>query len=62
MHVSGGYAMARTSRGNDDEQWVIFKLDDKKADARRNPVNSEPNSVLTGRSLEEIKKEENSDE
>jgi len=51
--LSGGYAMARINQNN-DEQWVIFKLDDDKADARRNPVSTEPDSVLTGRSLEEI--------
>lgn len=58
--IKGGYAMARTNQGDDDgnEQWVIFKLDDDKADARRNPLSSEPDSVKTGRSLEEIKKEE----
>jgi len=56
--IKGGYAMARTQQGDDDddqnEQWVIFKLDDKHADARRNPQSTEPDSVLTGRSLEEL--------
>ena len=56
--LKGGYAMARIREEQDKEQWVIFKLDDEKADARRKPLSTEPNSVLTGRSLEEIKKEE----
>lgn len=60
--IKGGYAMACINRDDDDEKWVIFKLDDEKADARRNPVSSEPNSVLTDRSLEEIKKESKKDE
>ncbi|WP_133131238.1 DNA polymerase ligase N-terminal domain-containing protein [Legionella yabuuchiae] len=62
--IKGGYAMARMNRGDDDddEQWVIFKLDDEEADARRNPTSSEPDSVLTGRSLEEIAEEEGKDE
>jgi hypothetical protein len=29
-------------------------MDDVDADARRNPVSSEPDTVATGRSLEEI--------
>lgn len=60
--IQGGYAMARMNQNHDDEQWVIFKLDDEKADARRNPTSTEPSSVLTGRSLDEIQQEERNDE
>lgn len=60
--IKGGYAMARTNFKKDKEQWVIFKLDDDQADARKNPVSSEPNSVLTGRSLDEIAQEEKKNE
>ena len=57
--IKGGYAMARTSdKGDDDEQWVIFKLDDEHADARRKPTSTEPKSVKTDRTLEEIEEEE----
>ncbi len=59
--IKGGYAMARI-RDDEDEQWVIFKLDDEEADAPRNPVSSEPDSVLTGRSMEEIAEEEDDHE
>lgn len=60
--IKGGYAMARTNFKKNKEQWVIFKLDDDQADARKNPVSSEPNSVLTGRSLDEIAQEEKKSE
>ncbi|AHE67948.1 DNA ligase D, 3''-phosphoesterase domain protein [Legionella oakridgensis ATCC 33761 = DSM 21215] len=60
--LQGGYALARIRKKKDKEQWVIFKLDDKFADARRNPVSTEPDSVLSGRSLEEIAEEEQDDE
>ncbi|GGI76344.1 DNA polymerase ligase N-terminal domain-containing protein [Legionella impletisoli] len=62
--IMGGYAMARINQDKDeeDEQWVIFKLEDDKADARRNPTSTEPKSVLTGRSMDEIAKEEGDDE
>ena len=56
--LKGGYAMARMRTTNGQEHWVIFKLDDEYADARRNPVSTEPDSVLTGRSLDEIAKDE----
>mgnify|MGYP006295873665 CR=1 FL=1 len=55
--LKGSYAMIRTPRGG-KEQWLIIKMKDDYADARRNPVSTEPDSVLTGRSLEEIREEE----
>lgn len=56
--LEGGYAMARTGKRGGKEQWVIFKLDDEAADARRKPTETEPESVKTGRTLEEIEEEE----
>ncbi|HSR63114.1 MAG TPA: DNA polymerase ligase N-terminal domain-containing protein [Gammaproteobacteria bacterium] len=60
--LQGGYAMVRTGRHKDKEQWLIFKLDDEYADARRNPVSTQPDSVLTGRSLKEIELHEKMNE
>jgi DNA ligase D-like protein (predicted 3'-phosphoesterase) len=54
--VRGGFALTRTSTG-DDERWLLVKMDDEGADARRNPVSTEPGSVLTGRSLKEIQEQ-----
>lgn len=51
--LSGGYALTRVATG-DDERWLLVKMDDEKADARRNPVSTEPDSVKTGRTLEEV--------
>ena len=56
--LKGGYAFVRMDGKKEDEEWLIFKLDDEYADARRNPESTQPLSVLTGRSLEEIKEEE----
>lgn len=56
--ISGGYALTRTSGTGDDERWILVKMDDEESDARRNPVSTEPDSVLTGRSLDEIREEE----
>ena len=55
--LRGGYALTRTGRG-DEKRWLLVKMDDDEADARRNPVSTEPESVLSGRTLEEIRDEE----
>lgn len=53
--VKGGYALIRTGSGN-DEKWLLVKMNDEEADARRNPVSTEPKSVASGRTLEQIRK------
>jgi len=51
--LTGGYALIRT--GDDpDSRWLMVKMDDEAADARRNPTSTEPKSVLTDRTLDEI--------
>lgn len=55
--ISGGYALTRTGSG-DDERWLLVKMKDEAADARRNPVSTEPESVKTGRTVEEVAEEE----
>jgi DNA ligase D-like protein (predicted 3'-phosphoesterase) len=58
--ISGGYALIRTGSG-DDARWLLIKMDDKEADARRNPTSTEPKSVKTGRTLGEVREEEGQD-
>lgn len=53
--LSGGFALTRTGA---DDRWLLVKKDDDSADARRNPTSTEPDSVLSGRTLEEIAEEE----
>lgn len=55
--LRGGYALTRIGKGK-DERWLLVKVDDDEADARRNPVSSRPESVLTGRTIEEVAREE----
>jgi DNA ligase D-like protein (predicted 3'-phosphoesterase) len=50
--LRGGYALQRIDK--DKDQWLLVKMDDGDADARRNPVSTEPRSVETGRDLDEI--------
>ena len=55
--IHGGYALTRVAQG-EDERWLLVKMDDEGADARRNPVSTEPTSVSTGRTLKEVADEE----
>lgn len=55
--LSGGYALTRTGTG-EDARWLLVKTDDAEADARRNPTSTQPDSVATGRSLDEIAEED----
>jgi DNA ligase D-like protein (predicted 3'-phosphoesterase) len=50
--ISGGFSLIRT-RG-DDDMWLLIKKQDAGADARRRPTGTQPESVLSGRTLEEI--------
>lgn len=56
--VSGGYALIRMNSGNMKGNWLLIKMDDEAADARRNPVSTENKSVLSGRTMKEITKED----
>lgn len=54
--LRGGYAFIRIARGK-RERWILVKEDDDEADARRKPVATQPESVLSGRTIDEIAKE-----
>jgi len=51
--LRGGYALQRMGK-SDGAQWLLVKMRDDEADARRNPVSTEPESVKSGRSVDEI--------
>ncbi len=50
--LRGGYALTLVGRGR-RERWLLVKMDDEAADRRRNPVSTQPASVLTGRGVEQ---------
>lgn len=58
--LRGGYALKRIEAGK-KPRWLMIKMDDEEADARRNPTSTEPDSALTGRSLEQVEAEEGPD-
>jgi len=55
--IRGGYALQRMESG-DEERWLLVKIDDEEADARRNPVSTEPESVLSDRTVEDVADQE----
>jgi len=55
--LEGGYALIRTKR-NEGKDWLLVKMDDEGADARRNPTSTEPASVVSGRTVEQIAEQE----
>lgn len=55
--LAGGYALIRTKR-NAGKDWLLVKMDDEGADARRDPTSTEPASVVSGRTIEQIAEED----
>lgn len=51
--LHGGYALTRFKKGK-DESWLLVKMADEEADAGRDILLTQPDSVLTGRTLAEI--------
>lgn len=56
--LRGGYALTHFRREAGKAQWLLVKMNDHAADARRNPVSTEPASVTSGRSMTQIADEE----
>ena len=55
--LRGGYALTRTGPAGGKERWILVKTSDEEADRRRDPVRSEPASVRTGRTIEDLARE-----
>ena len=56
--LRGGWTLQRTSDVH-KPQWLVIKRRDEMADARRRPVSTQPASVKTGRTIEEVAAEAN---
>lgn len=47
--LSGGYTLQRVG-----DDWLLIKHDDGEADARRRPTSTQPESVITGDTVDEV--------
>ena len=56
--LRGGWRLLHARMGGEEDNWLLQKLDDEHADARRNPTSTQPASVLTGRTVEDLAEEE----
>ncbi len=55
--LQGGYALRRFKKEKKD-QWLLIKMKDDHADARRNPVSSESKSAKSDRTMKQIEDDE----
>lgn len=55
--IRGGYVLKRIE-GGDAARWLLIKMDDEAADARRNPTSTENRSVATDRTMRQIEQQE----
>ena len=53
--LKGGFVLINTGSG--DKRWLLKKIDDDEADARRNPLSTQPESILSGKTVEEMEDE-----
>ena len=56
--LTGGWALIHAKLGGEKKNWLLTKIDDDEADARRNPVSTQTKSALTGRTMKQIADEE----
>ena len=55
--LRGGYVLVRTGGGG-RERWLLIKQRDDEADARRKPARTQPETVISGRTLERVEGDE----
>jgi DNA ligase D-like protein (predicted 3'-phosphoesterase) len=57
--ISGGFGLVRMgSKSGERESWLLVKERDSEADARRKPAKTQPESVVSGRTLNQVMAEE----
>jgi hypothetical protein len=49
--LRGGWSLRRTR----ERQWLLVKRRDEQADARRRPTSTQPESVVSGRTIEQVR-------
>ena len=54
--LRGGYLLQHAKLGGKNENWLLIKLKDEAADARRNPTHTQKRSVISGRTSAELQR------
>ena len=54
--LRGGYSLIQTKMHGEDKNWLLVKDNDAEADVHRNPVSTDPESVLSGKTIEEMER------
>ena len=52
--LKGAFALTHTKMGGDEANWMLVKVDDEFADRRRKPTSTQNESVLSGRTNEDL--------
>jgi DNA ligase D-like protein (predicted 3'-phosphoesterase) len=52
--LTGQFALTQTRMRGDDRNWILVKVDDEGADRRRKPARTQPESVLSDRTNEDL--------
>lgn len=61
--LEGGFVFVRTDPVTKEKsRWLLIKMRDDYVDARRNPVTSQPASVKSGKTIQDLKKKMKKDE
>jgi len=55
--LAGAFAFTHTKMGGDEANWMLVKVDDDAADRRRRPTSTQNQSVLTGRTNEDLERD-----
>jgi len=55
--LRGGWSLQRMRGQGEKAQWLLIKRRDEGADARRRPTSTQPESVLSGRTIEQVRAE-----
>ena len=52
--LTGGFVLQQAKMNGDPTNWLLIKADDDGADARRNPTSTQRESVLSGRTVDDV--------
>ncbi len=52
--LKGGWSLIHSKMRGDSKNWLLVKSKDDHADARRNPVKSQPKSVKSGKTVKQV--------